>query len=639
MTLIAHWPLVSGAESPTGSDYNLTANGSPTFAAQVPRGGAVTLNGTDQYLSLTNSTALAAIDGETTGSIGAWIKTSAQDAAQCIFSMGDKDSPSNYCSLRTGPVTSVYSDESLSFIVQTGGVVRLRMHVRRGHNFLHDGKWHHVAVTIGANGFNTIYIDGENQVSHLTFQTGTSSSGYLTNFSNADLLTIGAWQVDGTARTNYFNGQIADVRVYSEPQFLTATNNYRFDNEGGCGFRWGAANTGDYTLADAEITTIQEPSTGTAVEGDLGTWAYRHHTAAYRKGGITYVAHSIGAQNEDADAQHSILWRVRTTPSGPNILGPDVLVPPQSDFSATAPSRTTSYVLYPNYFAETDGRLFLISDLTIWDGSNIDSIALIARECGPSGPIGSPFRITSPAYTPDSGYSQIAYDATLGPPLLAQDERLAHWQGSGPNAALSYPDWNSAGQLVPGSGVWYTEPAKVALDSDRFWYRLWRRVDTATGVLYSQWSEDEGATWLPATPVATEIPNSPSAPYAVTLGDGRVALIGNPEERTNGREPLYLAISDASGVNFSTVQAIVQGNSGGPVYAGTSKSEGYAYAGAAQAGNYLHVSYSRDKEKVVFARVLIPGLADDDGDYSGGGGLLRRGNLSGIIGTPLAGKF
>ena len=68
-----------------------------------------------------------------------------------------------------------------------------------------NGAWHHVAVTIPANG-NTgaakLYVDGS--------RTNGSGSTAINTTSSADLI-IGR---DGTSGSAYFNGQIDDVRFY-----------------------------------------------------------------------------------------------------------------------------------------------------------------------------------------------------------------------------------------------------------------------------------------------------------------------------------------------------------------------------------------------------------------------------------------
>ena len=68
-----------------------------------------------------------------------------------------------------------------------------------------NGAWHHVAVTIPANG-NTgaakLYVDGS--------RTNGSGSTAINTTSSADLLLAATVRV-GSA---YFNGQIDDVRLY-----------------------------------------------------------------------------------------------------------------------------------------------------------------------------------------------------------------------------------------------------------------------------------------------------------------------------------------------------------------------------------------------------------------------------------------
>lgn len=82
--------------------------------------------------------------------------------------------------------------------------------------------------------------------------------------------------------------------------------------------------------------------------------------------------------------------------------------------------------------------------------------------------------------------------------------------------------------------------------------RLQVLMRTRNGRLATSWSDDGGVTWSRVT--LTDIPNNQSGTDAVTLADGRHALIYNPlptlpSERKGPRTPLAIAISD-DGLNW-----------------------------------------------------------------------------------------
>jgi hypothetical protein len=119
--------------------------------------------------------------------------------------------------------------------------------------------------------------------------------------------------------------------------------------------------------------------------------------------------------------------------------------------------------------------------------------------------------------------------------------------------------------------------------------------------LYASLSRD-GREW--STPVATNIPDSPSKSRAGSLPDGRVFLIGNQTKW--GRDPLVLSLS-ADGVIFDWAAAI---RHGAPKlrHKGLHKGAGFQYASAVVVGDALWVIYSVGKEDVAVSRVPLASL-------------------------------
>lgn len=102
------------------------------------------------------------------------------------------------------------------------------------------------------------------------------------------------------------------------------------------------------------------------------------------------------------------------------------------------------------------------------------------------------------------------------------------------------------------------------------------------------WSEDYGKTWSKAT--ATTLPNPSAGTDAVTLKDGRHVLVYNPTvrtEATNGREKLYVAISE-DGINWTDIHKLEEETSGE-----------YSYPAIIQsADGKLHITYTWNRKKV-----------------------------------------
>lgn len=606
MTLLAHWPLIADADDQSSNSYDLVGVGGPSYGSSH-RGGALITDGATQYAS-GGSTEATALAGLTSGTLMCWFKTSST-TGQCLFSLSDKDSPASWVGLRVGGVTATYNNEAISFIVQdNGGGVELRMHYLNFETYLLDGRWHHVAVIIDGAA-NKMVIDGVDVTDAVTFASGSAASAYFTNITAADTVAVGVRQIDAGSPADLFAGSICDVRLYDDAKTVAEVRELMFDHLNGVGPLFGESDTGDYTLAGSITTTVvQTPTTGTATENDLETWGYRNHVRVDHLSGVTYLAHSISPENEDSDAEHVIGWR--SFDAGATWSGPDTLIAAQSDFATDAAGQTDSYAVIPTTTLVHNGRLYLIADYSHWPTVGTrHSLALLAREWGKDGAVGSPFRVTPQSYTPQAGHDEIEYDAELGPALLEHAIVYGHWQGSN-DARVAW-----RGQYFY-SGQHYTEFGVVPFDGNRFLARFMRRTDAATTDAYMQWSFDGGKSWYPTDPAQSVIPNYPSSIDAIALADNRIVLGFNPEVSGFGREPLAIAISDAGGVNFDDVYAVRQGDSGGPTFSGFAKTQGYQYSGMVQVGNYLHIGYSIDKETIAFSRVLIPGLTDNNNDIT-----------------------
>lgn len=600
--LLAYWPLNGDYLDASPSGFDGTAVASPSFGTWRPKRSrqAVTLNGSTQWVDV--SSHVGSLDGLTTGVISCWFKTDdlahALNLDQCIFSIGDTDAQTNV-RLMVGQSTGNYADETLEFSVISGGSNTLRMFVRITERFLNDGRWHHVAAIVNGSS-NHFLVDGYAYTPSFTDGNGTTSA--FTNVATADNAFIGKADFNSAGTSRQFGGEIAELRIYSAA--ITDANLIAETFRPYTDLYWTASQTAPYTDATVKSEVdVTGPGASTPLENDLTTWRFRHHTRMWWDGNDTlFMAHSIGATNEDANGQHCVGWR--STDKGATWTGPEVLVPRQSTFSATAPSDSNgSRFLFPSSFVEVDGTLYLVSCLQTYVSGNRTTLAFIANSYASDGTVGSPFRITEASYTPFSGFDEIAYDATLGPAVLAAVEPTIHWG--------EY----SGGAGVIDNGLYRIVESSVAPFGSNEAIQTWRDVTTGTirRQIWTRSGDAGGALNSFTDPMPTGIPDGNSASAIIRNSEGKLVLVGNV---SSNRTPLYLATADAGSREFDTVIEVRDGTDAN-IYAGTHKGASWAYPDIIQIGNYYYLSYSQGKERVWVNRMLVPGLTDNDNDVSG----------------------
>jgi alpha-L-rhamnosidase len=122
--------------------------------------------------------------------------------------------------------------------------------------------------------------------------------------------------------------------------------------------------------------------------------------------------------------------------------------------------------------------------------------------------------------------------------------------------------------------------------------RLQALCRSRNGVIAATWSEDAGRSWSAAQ--ATGLPGNNSGIDAMTLKDGRHALVYNPTELC--RSPLHLAISD-DGLRWRDAVRLDGGW------------REYSYPSIIQGEDgTLHVSYTWRRASIVHARIDIASL-------------------------------
>ncbi|MDB0031579.1 LamG domain-containing protein, partial [Opitutales bacterium] len=170
----------SSANSNVGSLRNSPAYNAGKF------GNAITLDGTNDHIRAYNYPGIGSGDRRT---IALWFKTSTANKPLL-----------QYGASGTATLFKLSLNNSGAVVLDLGGTTITSSSASHA-----NGAWHHVAVTIPANG-NTgaakLYVDGS--------RTNGSGSTAINTTSSVDLI-IGR---DGTSGSAYFNGQIDDVRFY-----------------------------------------------------------------------------------------------------------------------------------------------------------------------------------------------------------------------------------------------------------------------------------------------------------------------------------------------------------------------------------------------------------------------------------------
>jgi predicted neuraminidase len=158
--------------------------------------------------------------------------------------------------------------------------------------------------------------------------------------------------------------------------------------------------------------------------------------------------------------------------------------------------------------------------------------------------------------------------------------------------------WSKFGPLNDGIAIGAIQPSILTHPGGR----LQILCRSRQGKLAESWSNDQGKTWSPLA--LTTLPNPNSGTDALTLADGRHALIFNPT--TKGRTPLAIALSE-DGKTWETALTLED------------QAGEYSYPALIQAANGLiHVTYTWKRAKIKHAiidpKVKPPGAGEaDDG--------------------------
>jgi len=389
-------------------------------------------------------------------------------------------------------------------------------------------------------------------------------------------------------------------------------------------FTWPSSNAGPYTLLSTGVTSflVSAPDGNPITESGMATHRYQHHTRIYNLGNnplgsnVIAIAYSSAFSNEaDAGEQTGISF---STNRGTNWSAPLQVIPSQYPWINNMSNGVTivgQRITYPRNFDTANGSNWLVSATDVYFDTSMHEVGVGLIACAV---------LTNQTIGPLILISTNNYPQTNGMPLVVPTYNSGMHDALMPNSIV-YGRWGGRSQAYPtewthwwfdGDNNW-VEPSTTSFNgSSTNLVRFWRCTGGTSNEVHlvgQTHSTDSGSTWSAIT--FSQVPNAPSETCIIRLTDGRFAILGNPRNSFGqGRDPLFLAVTDTNSTSVVTVNAIRQGLSGVPVYIGWSKNGGASYVDAVQLGNYLYVSYSIAKEEIWFSRVLIPGLADNNND-------------------------
>lgn len=364
-----------------------------------------------------------------------------------------------------------------------------------------------------------------------------------------------------------------------------------------------AALTGPYTLAAGITTyTLLTPNGNTPDISDLSSPKYHHHPCGILTPNKFFGLFSASGTNEDAGGQ--FITGVSMNKDGSNISAPFMVFPPQSTWNGTGASTPLGgRVSYTRCKAVLNGTTYLtIATDDIVSGGR-QGAALSAVQVNDDGSVGSPFLISTQTYTAQGGVATIPYDPVLGPPLYAIAKLYGRFGGSQPGTVAS--DWQA---FTTQGGDTFTEPTTKALNSSNYYFaRFWRKTTgTNQSVFWVQTSTDGGNNWTVLTP--TNIPNSGSASWIGDVSATRSCFAFNPQDGATNRDPLALLTFNRQTGNPLAVNAIRQGLTQTPIYAGTNKLGGAQYPSFDADTSNIYVLASEQKETMRVTLIPLTSL-------------------------------
>lgn len=197
--LLAWWQLNGNGNDSSGNGNNLTLVGSPTFGTGKNFAQAMVLNGTSQYATGPNIG-----DFPTNQTMMCWCKTTAPTNFNCLMSKlsaGGSASGQGMCLNIESPL---FNNAFITFIQNNSGGTWTGTSTN-GSVTCNDGQWHHTAMVISSTYTVTSYHNGST----------TNVVSYDDSTVNSTYTNTNGWMVGNSTASEFWNGTIADCRIYS----------------------------------------------------------------------------------------------------------------------------------------------------------------------------------------------------------------------------------------------------------------------------------------------------------------------------------------------------------------------------------------------------------------------------------------
>ncbi len=162
-------------------------------------GKALSFDGTDDYVEITNDPSLSPTDI----TISAWIKRRSEDTKDCIFHRGDWASADGDLVFFGVMASTDTESNKLQFSIEDPDGTANRLH---SNTSILKNEWYYVVATRDSSNMK-VYVNGELDASSGTASMATSQTNHL----------IGIHYYDGAISTDKaFNGTIDEVRIYNQ---------------------------------------------------------------------------------------------------------------------------------------------------------------------------------------------------------------------------------------------------------------------------------------------------------------------------------------------------------------------------------------------------------------------------------------
>ena len=199
---VAYYRFDGGAGSIAYDDYtnsNDLAIAGASWTESGKYGNALSFDGTDDYLSITDSSSLSPVSDI---SLSAWVKLTATGTEQTILGKWDETTANNDRSYRLW----IDSSNKVNFTVSTDGSATTT-HV--GDTTLTTDTWYHVGGIYYASTSMDVYVGGLGDANQKTSGVPASIDDNASNFY------IGAKENTSGTDDTLFNGIIDEVRIYN----------------------------------------------------------------------------------------------------------------------------------------------------------------------------------------------------------------------------------------------------------------------------------------------------------------------------------------------------------------------------------------------------------------------------------------